>query len=146
MPAVLAELAGVGPGRPAILLVDDADAVDDADGSLAGLLHSRRPGLVVVAAGRADALRAGHGHWTSVVRRGRKGILLGAVGDLDGDLLGALLPRGRPPRSRPGDAIVVADGEIVAIQVAVAPAAVQPLPERRGGSADAGSAGQACFG
>ena len=31
------------------------------------------PGLCVVVAGRADALRAGYGHWTQLVRRSRLG-------------------------------------------------------------------------
>ena len=54
------------------------------------------------AAGRPDALRTAYGHWTGAVRRSRIGLLLSACADIDGDLLGELLPRVPPLPSRPG--------------------------------------------
>jgi S-DNA-T family DNA segregation ATPase FtsK/SpoIIIE len=103
----IAELHGTAPGTPALLVVDDAERVDDPDGELAALLAERRPGLLAVAAGRPDALRSLYGHWTSVVRRSRIGVLLAACTDVDGDLVGELLPRHRPMPPRPGLAWLV---------------------------------------
>ena len=91
----------------ALLIVDDAERVADPGDHLATLLAERRPGLLVVAAGRPDALRALFGHWTAVVRRSRIGILAAACADIDGDLLGELLPRRRPLPARPGLAWLV---------------------------------------
>ena len=39
---------------PLVLLVDDAEGIDDADGAIAGLLGAGRPDLHVVAAARAS--------------------------------------------------------------------------------------------
>ena len=63
-----------------------------------------RPDVVVVAAGRADALRGLYSHWTRTVRAGRVGLLLQPDVDLDGDLLSVRLPRrtDHRPRARPG--------------------------------------------
>jgi DNA segregation ATPase FtsK/SpoIIIE, S-DNA-T family len=94
------------PG-PVLLIVDDADRVDDPDGALGALIAERRPGVLVAAAGRPDALRPLYGHWTAVVRRSRIGVLLAACTDVDGDLLGELLPRHRPLPPRPGLAWLV---------------------------------------
>lgn len=110
------------PDRPLLLLVDDADRFDDADGTLAGMIGADRPGLTVVAAGRPEALRGvGYGHWTGLVRRGRRGLLLGAVQDLDADVLGVHLPRRVLPRGAVpiGRAVVVADGRHEAVQLAL---------------------------
>jgi DNA segregation ATPase FtsK/SpoIIIE, S-DNA-T family len=52
-------------------------------------------------------LRASYGHWTASVRRSRTGLLLAACADIDGDLLGELLPRVPPLGARPGLAWVV---------------------------------------
>jgi DNA segregation ATPase FtsK/SpoIIIE, S-DNA-T family len=102
-----AALAAVTRQQPALLLVDDAERVADPGDRLASLLADRRPGLLVVAAGRPDALRSLFGHWTAVLRRSRIGILAAACADIDGDLVGELLPRRRPLPSRPGLAWLV---------------------------------------
>ena len=101
----LAALARLPPGAPSLLVVDDAERVDDP--RLGALAAERRPGLLIAAAGRPDALRSLYGHWTTVVRRSRLGILLAAGADLDGDLLGELLPRRPPIPARPGLAWLV---------------------------------------
>ena len=103
-------------GRPCLLFVDDAEHVDDP--RLAGLVAERRPGLLVVAAGRPEGLRSLYGHWTSVVRRSRLGLLFAACADTDGDVLGELLPRHRPLPARPGLAWLVAGGGRSLVQVA----------------------------
>ena len=102
--------------RPCLLVVDDAEHVDDP--RLAALVAERRPRLLVVAAGRPEGVRALYGHWTSVVRRSRIGLLLAACTDTDGDVLGELLPRHRPLPARPGLAWMVAGGRRSMVQVA----------------------------
>lgn len=81
---------------PVVLLVDDAERVDDADQGLASLLATGRPQLLVVAAGRGADLRSLYTHWTKTVRKARCGVLLQPDVDYDGELLGVTLPRRAP--------------------------------------------------
>ena len=93
--------------RRAVVVIDDADGIDDVDGTLARMLSVDAVSLVV--AGRPDALRS-YGHWTQGVRRSRLGVLLRPQVDIDGDLLGVTLPRRRPPITVAGRGFLVADG------------------------------------
>lgn len=102
--------------RPQLLLVDDAEHVDDPLGSLARLLRARRPGDVVVAAARTDALRGAYGHWTGEVRAARHGLVL-RPRDGDLDLFGCVLPRGLPRVWPPGRGVLLVDGEPELVQV-----------------------------
>lgn len=102
-----------------LIAIDDSELVDDVNGAFAKLAASRRPGLLIVATGKPDSLRQSYGHWTGVVRRSRLGIVTAASTDLDGDLLGAILPRRLPIAARPGLAWLVADGTVELIQLAV---------------------------
>jgi S-DNA-T family DNA segregation ATPase FtsK/SpoIIIE len=105
-------------GQPVVLLVDDADRLDDADvvAGVRGALD--RAGTVVVAAVRADATRSLYGHWLNEVRRSRVGILLRPDLELDGDLLGVTLPRRTiAPLNLPGRGFAVADGTATLIQL-----------------------------
>ena len=86
------------------------------------------PVCVVVAAGTAATLRQSYGHWTGVVRRSRLGLVLGPASELDGDLLGAQLPRRRPIPARPGLAWLVAHGEVRLVQVARHPPCHEEMP------------------
>lgn len=88
--------------RPCLLLVDDAELVDDDDGSLGDLLTDPLDHVAVVAAGRNDALRTAYGHWTRGLRRWRTALLLQPDVDLDGELAGAVLPRRSPVPLGPG--------------------------------------------
>ncbi|MEY2553082.1 MAG: segregation ATPase FtsK/SpoIIIE, family, partial [Ilumatobacteraceae bacterium] len=111
-----------------LIAVDDAELVDDVGGMLASLAASRRHGLLIVATGKPDSLRQTYGHWTGVVRRSRLGLVTTAANDLDGDLLGAMLPRRTPIAPRPGLVWLVSDGTFVLTQVAVdTPIAPHPL-------------------
>jgi S-DNA-T family DNA segregation ATPase FtsK/SpoIIIE len=102
-----------------LIAIDDAELVDDVGGILAALAASRRRGLMIVATGKPESLRHGYGHWTGVVRRSRLGIVTTAANDLDGDLLGATLPRRTPITARPGLVWLVSDGIVVLTQVAM---------------------------
>lgn len=84
-----------------LLVVDDADRVDDVDGVLAEIVSGRRDVTLAIAA-RLDAVRSSYGHWTRDVARSRCGVILTAPGDIDGDLLGTTLPRRTSIPVRPG--------------------------------------------
>ena len=115
----VAEMIALVPADGRVLIaIDDAELVDDIDGALTELAGSRRAGLMIVASGQPDSLRANYGHWTTVVRRSRLGIVTTAANDLDGDLLGAVLPRRMPIAARPGLVWSVSDGNFVLCQVA----------------------------
>ena len=116
----LAEIVDDVPIHGRVLIViDDAELVDDIGGALSVLAASHRHGLMIIAAGKPDSLRQSYGHWTAVVRRSRMGLVTTAANDLDGDLLGAVLPRRTPIAPRPGLVWVIADGEVTLTQVAV---------------------------
>lgn len=101
---------------PLLLVVDDAETIEDADGALADALgHSH---VVVVAAGRADAIRGLYSHWTRTVRQSRAGVLLQADVDLDGDLLGVRLPRRTTTAVGPGRGWLCTDGACEIVQIA----------------------------
>lgn len=104
---------------PVLLVVDDADTLDDVDGALAALAAGSRPDTWMMAAGRPETLRQTYGHWTNVVRRSRIGVVLAGGSELDGDLLGVLLPRRLPVPARPGLAWMVVDHESRLVQMAL---------------------------
>jgi S-DNA-T family DNA segregation ATPase FtsK/SpoIIIE len=101
-----------------LVLVDDADAIDEP--RLETLGTSRRPNLLVVAAGRSDVLRTAYNHWTRPLRRSKLGVLLRPDTDLDGDVLGARLPRRPPVAMVAGRGYIVNNAEPVLAQIAVA--------------------------
>jgi S-DNA-T family DNA segregation ATPase FtsK/SpoIIIE len=79
----------------------------------------------VVAAGRTDVVRSLYGHWTAAVRRCRLGVLLQPDLDVDGDVLGTVLPRRQPVAAVPGRGHLVVDGRPELVQLAV-PAKMDP--------------------
>jgi len=83
------------PG-PLLVVVDDADLTDDDHVVLRRLVTARRADRHVVAAGRSDRLRGLYAHWSREVRADRCGLLLAPDPDLDGELVGARLPRRSP--------------------------------------------------
>jgi S-DNA-T family DNA segregation ATPase FtsK/SpoIIIE len=106
-------------GRLALVLVDDAESLDDSGGVLERLSTADLPGLLFVAAGRNDGIRTGYSHWTRPLRRSKLGVLLRPDVDLDGDILGASLPRRAPVAMVPGRGYVVNSGDAELIQVAL---------------------------
>ena len=75
--------------------------------ALATLIARRDPNVLVACAGRPDALRTMYGHWTTIVRRSRLGLVMSTGSDTDGELLGEPLPRRSPLLGRAGLAWVV---------------------------------------
>ena len=108
---------GAGEEPRAVLLVDDAELVDDPSSILLRLVSGCST-LTVIAAGRVDALRSAYGHWTQVLRRQRRGLLLRPTSDLDGDVLGVTLPRREAVPAAPGRGYVVVDGGCTLVQLA----------------------------
>ena len=105
-----------GPRR--LLLVDDADRVDDPAGRLAALAASSEGHCHLVAATTADRLRSSYGHWLHEMRSCRTGVLF-RPGPLDADLLGAAVPARLVPAPVPGRGLLVADGAAAVVQVAL---------------------------
>lgn len=114
---LLAAIAG--DVRPHIVLIDDADALDDGDGAISTLLRRGRPDVHIVAAARADALRPLYGHWTQTVRGSKLGVLLRPNLDLDGELLGTPLPRRVPVAMRDGRGYLVDSSGLDILQAAL---------------------------
>jgi S-DNA-T family DNA segregation ATPase FtsK/SpoIIIE len=99
-----------------LVVVDDAERVDDPDGALTRLLA--RPRVTFAVAARLEAVRVAYGHWTREVARGRCGLIMTSMGEVDGELLGATLPRRSMIPPRPGLAwIIDHDGQRL-VQVA----------------------------
>lgn len=107
-------------GRPTLLVVDDAEMVDDDSGRLTALIDARSPSVLVAAAGRPDALRHAYGHWTTAVRRSRTGIAMAGCSDVDGDLLGLDIPRRMPLVARPGLAWITGQRGCELVQLSIA--------------------------
>jgi DNA segregation ATPase FtsK/SpoIIIE, S-DNA-T family len=104
--------------RPQLLLIDDAEVVDDPMRALSELFSAPLATLHVVVAGRIDALR-GLGHWSGGARRSRTGLILQPDLTVDGQLLGVTLPRRPAPPARPGCGYRVHPGGFELVQVAV---------------------------
>lgn len=102
-----------------LVLVDDAEALDDQGGVLDRLSTSDRADLLFAAAGRNDGIRSGYSHWTRPLRRSKVGVLLRPDVDLDGDILGAQLPRRAPVAMVAGRGYVACAGEVDLAQVAL---------------------------
>jgi S-DNA-T family DNA segregation ATPase FtsK/SpoIIIE len=115
--AALLAAARVHRGR-LVLLVDDAEQLDDTDQSFAGLLAARPTDLLVIASGRSDDLRTLYGHWTKTVRKSRCGVLLQPNVDYDGELVGATLPRRAPVALTAGRGYLSSGGSLELLQAA----------------------------
>ena len=115
-----------GAGASRLLVIDDAELVDDPHGTIADLIRRGR-GLLVVAAAKPDALRQSYGHWTSVLRRSRLGLVAASGGELDGDLLGVLLPHRLPTPARPGLMWLVDNGDATLCQMALDDTSCDPV-------------------
>ncbi|MDE0579461.1 MAG: FtsK/SpoIIIE domain-containing protein [bacterium] len=109
--------AAIAADPPTLVLIDDAETVDDANGHLKALSSDGRPGLHIVAAGRADRLRTAYGHWTSEIRFSRTGVLLQPT-PLDGDLFTIQLPTRPTLPSLPGRGYLIQNGQPSIIQIA----------------------------
>lgn len=108
IPALLAQLRLIT--KPTILLIDDAETFADSDRSIGNLVDNPPAGLCIIAAGRAEELRSLYNHWTKNLRKAKCGILLQPNVDMDGDLLGAKIPRKAPVELTQGRGYAVSNG------------------------------------
>jgi DNA segregation ATPase FtsK/SpoIIIE, S-DNA-T family len=124
----LAELVGElrSADGPQLLLIDDADSVDDPGRALSDLFAAPLANLHAVVAGRGDALRT-LGHWSVGARRSRTGLLLQPDVQVDGALLGVTLPRRPAPPVRPGCGYRIDPGGFELVQVALAEVSAQRI-------------------
>ncbi|MDX6202712.1 MAG: segregation ATPase FtsK/SpoIIIE, family, partial [Frankiales bacterium] len=110
-----------GSERPPVVVVDDAERLTDTTlGSyLEGELRAERgSGACILAAGNNEDLQATYRGFTLDLRRSRCGLLLNPQSSLDGDLLGARLPRQLGSARHPGRALLAVRGELTPVQVA----------------------------
>jgi DNA segregation ATPase FtsK/SpoIIIE, S-DNA-T family len=101
-----------------LLLVDDAEMVDDPGNILSTLLAERHNNNWVIAAGRADVLRTSYTHWTTAIRRSRIGLALRPQLEIDGELWMTPLPRRVIGQFPTGRGFLIADGTTTLIQSA----------------------------
>jgi S-DNA-T family DNA segregation ATPase FtsK/SpoIIIE len=110
--------ARLDPDRQTLLLIDDAEVIEDSMNVLDGLFGGHRANLFAVAAGRAESLRGMFSHWSRSLRRAKLGVLLRPNTDLDGDLLGVNLPRRPPVAMTVGRGFLVNSGDVEIVQLA----------------------------
>jgi DNA segregation ATPase FtsK/SpoIIIE, S-DNA-T family len=85
---------------PTVLLVDDAELIDDVATQLERLITGATESLFVAAAVRADYLRTNYSHWTRSIRRSRLAVLLQPT-DTEAEFVGYPIPRRSPlPKGR----------------------------------------------
>ena len=102
--------------EPVLLLIDDAERIDDADQGIANLLKAESPFVRVIASGKPGELRTMYSHWTKAVRKSRTGALLQPHIDYDGDMFSMTLPRRAPVTLTTGRGYVVLGGSAVLAQ------------------------------
>jgi S-DNA-T family DNA segregation ATPase FtsK/SpoIIIE len=102
--------------RAVLIVVDDAERVDDPDGRLVRIAGN--VGVTFAVAARIEAVRVAYGHWTREIARSRCGLIMTSMGDIDGELLGATLPRRPSIPPRPGLAWVIDQDGHRLVQVA----------------------------
>ena len=105
---------------PLLLLIDDAERIDDSKNSIKSLVEGDYPLVHVVAAGKPDEIRTMYSHWLKDVRKSRTGVLLQPNVDYDGDIFSITLPRRSPVALTTGRGYVVVGGSSVLAQ-AVSP-------------------------
>ena len=117
----LTKVVSKGKG-PVAVVVDDAEAFarTPADDALRDLLRERgQRALAVVVGGQLEDLKSELRGTIVEARKAKAGLLLSPPSALDGDLIGARLPRAWLGRMPPGRAILALDGEVSIVQVPV---------------------------
>ena len=106
-------------GSPdALVVLDDGTELAEAMGLEALVRRGRDTGVRVLAAFETHAAQRAFGGWLREIRNGRRGLLLAPDPEVDGDLLGARLPRREPVPPAPGRGYLAAAGVVELVQVA----------------------------
>lgn len=113
-------VSSAAPERPVVIVLDNGE--DLAEGPVADQLEriaraGRDGGVRLVAAIERQAARKAYMGWIPEARRDEHGLLLDPNIDMDGDLLGAILPR-TPDTFAPGRGYLCRRGEFELLQVA----------------------------
>jgi DNA segregation ATPase FtsK/SpoIIIE, S-DNA-T family len=106
-----------------VVLIDDAELIDDPQGDLARLIADESDNLFVAVAVRPELLRANYGHWSRQLRRTRLAVLLRPT-DIDAEFVGATIPRRGLP-VEPGRGFLCQNGQVELVQFATASPTVE---------------------
>ncbi len=101
-----------------LIVVDDADVLDDEFGVLTELARKPLNHVTLVIAVRSTTARQAFGHWTRFVRGSGIGVILQPDNAVDGELFGVRLPRGERLPARPGRGYLVGGGVATDVQLA----------------------------
>jgi len=102
---------------PVLVLIDDAERIEDSDNAITNLLESDLPLVRVIASGKPGELRTMYSHWTKILRKSRTGMLLQPNTDYDGDLFSTNLPRRSPVALTQGRGYVILGGTPILAQM-----------------------------
>ena len=114
--------------EPVLLLIDDAERIDDAGEGITNILKAESPWIRVIATGKPGELRTMYSHWTKMVRKSRTGVLLQPHVDYDGDMFSMNLPRRAPVALTSGRGYAVLGGIPVLMQ-AMSPDGLEIKPK-----------------
>ncbi len=121
----LAEMATTRQGdgaAPWLVMIDDGDELADTGGTqaLAALLRRGRDcGLILVAAAQTHTVHRSFGGWLTDLRKAKHAMMLTPDLELDGELVGARLPKKSSRRFPTGRGYLVRRGEVDYVQVAL---------------------------
>jgi len=102
--------------EPVLLLIDDAERIEDAEEGIANIIKAESPYIRIIAAGKPGDLRTMYSHWTKAVRKSRTGVLLQPHIDYDGDMFSLNLPRRSPVTLTTGRGYVAVGGALALAQ------------------------------
>ena len=102
--------------EPVLLLIDDAERIEDAEEGIANIIKAESPYIRIIAAGKPGDLRTMYSHWTKAVRKSRTGVLLQPHIDYDGDMFSLNLPRRSPVALTTGRGYVAVGGALALAQ------------------------------
>lgn len=105
--------------RPTLFAIDDAELVDDRDGTLVTLVTRRHPAATIVVAVTASTWRQAYGTWLAALRPATSGLALAVEPGRDADCWSASLPRTVGTETVPGRAVLVDGDRAEVVQVAV---------------------------
>ncbi|MGW1209975.1 FtsK/SpoIIIE domain-containing protein [Streptomyces sp. NPDC002499] len=120
--AVEEAVASASPERPIVVIVDDAEILDDCDAapSLRDLVrHGTVRGLALVLGGDEDKVCAGYSGWQVEAAKARRGLLLSPQQPSSGDLIGHRIGRGSTGHPvQPGTGLLhLGDGKLLSVRV-----------------------------
>ncbi len=107
---------------PFLVVIDDADELLEGRGSLALETVAKRgrdAGLRLLVAVQTHTAHRTFGGWLTEARKGKHGLILAPDVDVDGDLLGARLPRKSGRRFPLGRGYLVRRGAVELVQAAL---------------------------